>query len=96
MKINSCEKNGVLTVFVEGRLDTTTSPEFEGLLKSKMDDISSLVIDCSKLEYVSSAGLRVLLFAQKKMKESMKLLNVCDSVMEVFEITGFVDVLCIE
>jgi anti-sigma B factor antagonist len=81
---------------VEGRLDTTTSPELENFLNAEMDNINELIIDCEKLEYVSSAGLRVLLFAQKKMKESMKLLNVCDSVMEVFEITGFVDVLCIE
>lgn len=96
MKINFNNKNGVLIVSVEGRLDTTTSPEFENFLSERIDNINELIIDCEKLEYVSSAGLRVLLFAQKKMKDSMKLQKVCDSVMEVFEITGFADVLTIE
>jgi anti-sigma B factor antagonist len=96
MKINFNNENGKLIVDVEGRLDTTTSPEFESFLRDNMDDIDEMTINCEKLEYISSAGLRVLLFAQKKMKDSMKLINVCDSVMEVFEITGFVDVLTIE
>ncbi len=96
MKMNLNKENEILTVGVEGRLDTTTSPELENFLNAEMDNINELIIDCEKLEYVSSAGLRVLLFAQKKMKNSMKLINVCDAVMEVFEITGFVDVLTIE
>ena len=96
MKMNINKENEILTVGVEGRLDTTTSPELENFLNAEMDNINELIIDCEKLEYVSSAGLRVLLFAQKKMKNSMKLINVCDAVMEVFEITGFVDVLTIE
>ena len=96
MKFDFNKENGNLIVNVEGRLDTITSPEFESFLKSEMETINALAIDCKNLEYVSSAGLRVLLFAQKKMKDSMKLINVCDAVMEVFEITGFVDVLTIE
>ena len=96
MTINFNNQKGNFTVNVEGRLDTTTAPEFESFLKTKADEINNLTIDCEKLEYVSSAGLRVLLSSQKKMKNSMKLINVCESVMEVFEITGFVDVLTIE
>lgn len=96
MKMNFNNENGNFIISIEGRLDTTTSPEFESFLKSHMDEINGLIIDCEKLEYVSSAGLRVLLASQKKFKENMKLINVCDSVMEVFEITGFVDVLNIE
>ena len=87
-----------LNIAVEGRLDTTTAPELEAELKSSMDGISELILDFSKLEYVSSAGLRVILAAQKTMNKqgTMKLVNVNDEVMEVFEITGFVDILTIE
>ena len=96
MKIDLTKNNGILTVALDGRLDTTTAPELEKLLCENCADISSLVLDCEKLVYISSAGLRVLLANQKKMNGSMKLINVCELVMEVFEMTGFVDVLTIE
>ena len=96
MKIDLTKNNGILTVALDGRLDTTTAPELEKLLCEHCADISSLVLDCEKLVYISSAGLRVLLANQKKMQGSMKLINVCELVMEVFEMTGFVDILDIE
>lgn len=96
MEIKFIKNDGNLMVNPEGRLDTNTAPELESFFNANIGDTDALVIDCEKLEYVSSAGLRVLLSAQKKMKNSMKLINVCESVMEVFEITGFVDVFVIE
>ena len=96
MKIDFTNNNGVLTVSLEGRLDTNTAPELEKLLSEKCVDVTELVLDCEKLIYISSAGLRVLLTNQKKMKGSMKLINVCELVMEVFEMTGFADILVIE
>ena len=82
MKIDLTKNNGILTVALDGRLDTTTAPELEKLLCENCADISSLVLDCEKLVYISSAGLRVLLANQKKMQGSMKLINVCELVME--------------
>ena len=96
MKIDWNMNDGCLTVIPDGRLDTTTAPEFEAFLNENREGVASVVLDCEKLVYVSSAGLRVLLAAQKKMKGSMKLINVCELVMEVFEMTGFADVLVIE
>ena len=96
MKIDFKKNNGTMTVAPEGRLDTTTSSEFEKFLCENCADVSSLIIDCEKLVYISSAGLRVFLSNQKKMKGSMKLINVCELVMEVFEMTGFADILDIE
>ena len=96
MKIGFNKNNGVLTVDLDGRLDTTTAPELEKFLFDNFADVASVVIHCEKLAYVSSAGLRVLLAAQKKMKGAMKLTKVNELVMEVFEMTGFVDVLTIE
>jgi anti-sigma B factor antagonist len=96
MKINFNKTAETLIVNVEGRLDTTTAPELEKFLNANMEGITALTIDCEKLEYVSSAGLRVLLSSQKKMKNAMKLTNVCELVMEVFEMTGFADILVIE
>ena len=86
------------TVKLEGRLDTTTAPELENELKSFMDSVTCLVFDFDKLEYISSAGLRVLLTAQKFMSKqgSMKLINVKEDVNEIFEVTGFSDILTIE
>jgi anti-sigma B factor antagonist len=86
------------TVCLEGRLDTTTAPELESDLKSFIDSITKLVFDFEKLEYISSAGLRVLLTAQKIMSKqgSMKLIHVKDDVNEIFEVTGFSDILTIE
>ena len=96
MKVDFTRNNGTLCVVLDGRLDTTTAPEFEGLLGKNYDGTGSIVIDCEKLSYISSAGLRVLLSAQKKTKGAMKLINVCELVMEVFEMTGFADILVIE
>ena len=83
---------------VAGRLDTITAPALEKTVNETIGSIKSLVFDFKGIEYVSSAGLRVLLGAQKKMNKigSMKLTNVCENVMEVFEMTGFADILTIE
>ena len=86
------------TVILEGRLDTTTAPQLENELKGFMDSITDLTFDFEKLEYISSAGLRVLLTAQKFMSKqgSMKLIHVRDDVNEIFDVTGFSDILTIE
>ena len=96
MTIQSNLNNGVLQIVLEGRLDTTTAPEFESFLNRNLDAARAVEIDCEKLTYISSAGLRVLLAAQKKTKGNMKLTKVCELVMEVFEMTGFADILTIE
>ena len=96
MKINFNNNNGILNVALDGRLDTTTAPELESFISNNYDGTGSIVIDCEKLSYISSAGLRVLLAAQKKTKGAMKLVKVCELVMEVFEMTGFADILVIE
>ena len=96
MRIDFNKNNGNLNVSIEGRLDTNTAPELESFIAENYDAGCELVINCEKLVYVSSAGLRVLLGAQKKTKGKMKLTNVCELVMEVFELTGFVDILVIE
>lgn len=98
MTINKTLEGTKLTIALEGRLDTTTAPSLEAELKSAIDGIEELVFDLSALEYISSAGLRVLLSAQKVMTRqgSMKVTNVNESVMEVFDITGFTDILTIE
>ena len=85
-------------VEIVGRLDTTTAPSLEKTLNEDMGETKNLILDFKGLEYISSAGLRVLLSAQKKMQQigSMKVINVVESVMEVFEITGFADILTIE
>ena len=86
------------TLKIVGRLDTTTAPELEATIDSCTAGIKELVLDCSALEYVSSAGLRVILKAQKQMNAqgSMKLTGVNETIMEVFDITGFADILTIE
>ncbi len=83
---------------LEGRLDTMTAPDLEKELKDSLDGVSELVMDFEKLEYISSAGLRVLLSAQKTMNKqgSMKLIHVNETIMEIFEVTGFSDILTIE
>ena len=96
MKIDFNKNVENLNVSLEGRLDTVTAPEFERFLNENLEGVAQLVIDCAKLAYISSAGLRVLLTAHKKMKGAMKLMNVCELVMEVFEMTGFADILVIE
>ena len=87
-----------LTVALEGRLDTTTAPEFENEIKESLSDVTELVLDLSNLEYISSAGLRVLLSTQKKMNTqgSMVVRNAREEVKEIFEVTGFADILTLE
>ena len=83
---------------LEGRLDTTTAPQLEAVMKETLDQVTELTLDFEKLEYISSAGLRVLLSAQKLMskKGGMKLIHVGDLIKEIFEVTGFCDILTIE
>ncbi|MBR5250613.1 MAG: STAS domain-containing protein [Clostridia bacterium] len=96
MNINF-EKNAEnLTISLDGHLDTATAPELEEFLNTNLQGVKSLTVDCQKLTYVSSAGLRVLLSLQKKMRDSLQLINVGELVMEIFEITGFVDILTIK
>ena len=95
------EKNlngAVATLKIVGRLDTSTAPALEAAIDGCAADIKELVLDCSALEYVSSAGLRVILKAQKQMnvRGRMKLIGVNETIMEVFDITGFADILTIE
>lgn len=96
MKIEFNKENGTLNIALDGRLDTTTAPELESFLAENYDGKGTLILDFAKLSYISSAGLRVLLSAQKKAKNAMKLVNVCELIMEVFEMTGFTDILVIE
>ena len=98
MTITKKTDGTALEIALEGRLDTMTAPELEAELKESMDGADSLVLDFSKLEYISSAGLRVLLSAHKAMsgKDGMKVTNVNEIVQEVFEVTGFADILTIE
>ena len=83
---------------IVGRLDTITAPALDKTISEDIGDTKNLVLDVKGMEYISSAGLRVLLGAQKKMQKigSMKVVNVCEDVMEVFEMTGFADILVIE
>lgn len=97
-EINKTIENGKAVFATEGRLDTVTAPVFEKELKASLESITELVLDFDKLEYISSAGLRVLLSAQKAIsgKGSMKIKNVNDIIMEIFDVTGFSDILTIE
>ena len=87
-----------LTVAVSGRLDTTTAPELEESLKESFDGLEKLVLDFASLDYLSSAGLRVLLNAQKTMNKQGEMIikNVNETITEIFEVTGFIDILTIE
>ncbi len=98
MTINKQISGEKLNVAIAGRLDTTTTPELEEELKNSLDGIRELVLDLTELEYISSAGLRVLLSTQKTMNAqgSMKVTGVNEVVMEVFEVTGFTEILTIE
>ncbi|MDO4989386.1 MAG: STAS domain-containing protein [Eubacteriales bacterium] len=98
MNIVKTQNNQSLTIALEGRLDTTTAPQLETELKASLNGVEQLVIDMEKLDYISSAGLRVLLAAQKQMSRqgSMKVIHVNESIMEIFEVTGFSDILTIE
>ena len=98
MTIEIKRNNEELTIELVGRLDTITAPSLEKTINNDMGDAKNLILDLNGLEYISSAGLRVLLGTQKKMAKigTMKVVRVSESVMEVFEITGFADILTIE
>ena len=98
MKMAKTQNGPSRTIALEGRLDTTSAPELEKELKDGMDGAETLTLDFSKLDYISSAGLRVLLSAHKAMctKGGMKVTNVNEIVKEVFDVTGFADILTIE
>ena len=98
MTIEKIAEGNKLTIALSGRLDTTTAPKLETELKQNISGVKELVLDLAALEYLSSAGLRVLLSAQKVMNRQghMVVRNVNEIIMEIFEVTGFVDVLTIE
>lgn len=97
MKITKTQNGSNLTLALEGRLDTNTAPELETVLKNSLDGVAELTIDMAALDYLSSAGLRILLGAQKTMNRqgSMNVANVNDTIMEIFEVTGFSDILTV-
>ena len=98
MTVRKTKTEGKLIISPEGRLDTLTAPEFEKELKGSLDGVTSLVVDLEKLDYISSAGLRVLLSAQKAMNAQgdMKICNANETITEIFEVTGFSDILTVE
>ena len=98
MTIEIKKNAGEVVIQICGRLDTITAPTLDKTINEEIGDTKNLILDMKNLEYISSAGLRVLLGAQKKMQKigSMKVVNVCEAVMEVFEMTGFADILTIE
>lgn len=98
MNITEKANGNELCISLEGRLDTTTAPELEKVLSGSLDGVTELTFDMSALDYLSSAGLRILLGAQKRMNKqgSMKVTNVNETIMEIFEVTGFADILTIE
>ncbi|MBR4847321.1 MAG: STAS domain-containing protein [Phascolarctobacterium sp.] len=98
MTIDKQINGSELTLTLNGRLDTTTAPELEAVIKDSIAGITNLVMDFAELEYLSSAGLRVILSAQKTMNKQgeMVIRNVNETINEVFEITGFIDILTIE
>ena len=98
MNINKIANNDELIIALEGRLDTITAPQLETELQNSIDGVLKLVLDFKELEYISSAGLRVILMAQKIMNKQGEMIvrNINETIAEVFEITGFSDVLTIE
>ena len=98
MTINKTENGSEMTLLLTGRLDTTTAPQLEAELKNSLDGVTALTLDFAGLEYLSSAGLRVILAAQKTMNRQGKMVirHVSEIIMEVFEVTGFSDILAIE
>ena len=98
MNINIEKTNESTIIKIEGRLDTTTAPELEKTINNEGDALKCLVLDFGGVDYISSAGLRVILSAQKKMNAqgSMELINVREAVMDIFEMTGFADILVIK
>ena len=98
MNILKTQEENTLTIALEGRLDTVTSPQLEGALRTAVNGVTELVFDLSDLSYISSAGLRVLLSAQKVMNKQgkMEIRNAKPEIMEIFDVTGFVDILNIK
>ena len=98
MTINKSSDKPNLKFSIQGRIDTNTSPELDKAVNESIDGVTNLIFDFEKVEYISSAGLRVLLSAQKKMNKqgTMKVINVGDAIMEIFEVSGFSDILTIE
>ena len=98
MNIEVRRNSKEIIIEVAGRLDTTTAPTLDNTINENIADATNLILDLKELNYISSAGLRVLLSAQKKMQKigSMKVKNVCEEIMEIFEMTGFADILSIE
>lgn len=98
MTINKTQEASKLVIALEGRLDTTTAPQLDAEIKQGLAGVTELVFNFADLSYISSAGLRVLLSAQKVMNKqgSMVITNVCEEILEVFEITGFSDILTIQ
>ena len=98
MTIEKIVNGTELTVTITGRLDTTTAPQLEAEFKQNINGVEKLVLDFAALEYLSSAGLRVLLAAQKVMNKQGEMIikNVNDTINEIFEVTGFIDILTIE
>ncbi len=97
MTIDKKAEGGKLILKVSGRLDTMTAPELENVIKENLNDVEELVLDFQNLEYISSAGLRVVLGARKAMGDgSFAVRNLCSDVREIFDITGFSDIITIE
>ena len=98
LNIETTRHASELTVALSGRLDTNTAPELEAALKTALEGVEELTFDFERLDYISSAGLRVLLATQKTMNRqgSMKVKNANEIIMEIFEVTGFADILTIE
>lgn len=90
------ENNGAVTIALKGRLDTDTAPGFEAALMEALPEIAELTLDMGELSYISSAGLRVLLRLQKRQPEHLKVTRVKDSIMDIFEATGFDEILTVE
>ena len=98
LNITKTVEGDVLTIALDGRLDTTTAGQLEESIRESADNIGSIVFDAANLKYISSAGLRVLMATQKRMggQSDVVIRNVSDEVMEIFEVTGFVDILTVE
>ena len=98
LEVNTHSENGKGTIELIGELDTTSSVEFEKSLDGFLDDLTDLTIDMKKLDYITSAGLRVLLYIEQTMEDQgdMRVINVCEDVMDVFEVSGFSEVLNIQ
>ena len=98
MTVQISKNTDTAVIEIVGRLDTTTAPALEKAINEAIGDVKNLILDVKAMEYISSAGLRVLLGTQKKMQKigSMKVTNVCEEVMKILEMTGFADILVIE